>query len=144
MAEARDTASPDVVSQFPDPSYNQIRRNLAQGTPPRSRKQGRSEQGRFEETPERQKKLVKLVSWAKNDASSVRPRINKALYYNIYAALCKVPTNKSQRDLRDVGQTMDDLLVFMLERMKLEDGSIFKVENASDVDFIIQQVRSMH
>lgn len=144
MAEARDTASPDVVSQFPDLSYSQARQYAAAGTPLLPRKQGRSEKGRFESTPERQKKYAKVMRTGKYDESVMRPSIKKAMYYNAYAACGLTPARRSTKGLRDQGQTLEDLLAFMLERMTLEDGSTFKVENASEVDFIIQQVRTMH
>jgi hypothetical protein len=113
---------------------------MERGEPISPRKHLKDASNRFIPTPERQQQVAKVLAEMKHDMATTRPRVRKSLYSNIYAAMGTEPARPKKKKLKDTGTPFDDLLVFMLRHIRLDDGTTFDIEAATEVNYIICQV----
>ena len=72
--------------------------------------------------------------------STTRPTIKTSLYQNVYAALGMEPTTKGAKNEMARGQSMEEVLVFLMNHVRLDDGTTFEVHDCAEKGFPIVQV----
>lgn len=135
--------SPMSVIDAPEFDYTSVKRKVLAGEDFPARKLQRGPNSRFLPQLASLQNLSKIINHVKYDASISRVSIKHSLKSQLYAAMGQIPRQKSEQGKTDVGMSIGEFLVLMLERVRMEDGSQFKVDNSIDSNFSILQVECM-
>ena len=120
--------NPNTNNQVPEDQCPPAGQCLAQNFRPRQAN------GQYGFTPLEDKKRSRQASTAKHTQKYSKVNVSKALRSNLIAALGDFATNEGVNGKNRTEKSTTDLLVFLLEHVRLDDGVCFEVDPANEYE----------